>query len=192
MTLNTRALAPNETPTPAREKSNVGRTTEETIRVNALMFLNEMTKPVHSPHESGVRFLSVPRSPAVRDRLLWQEVRPWQILLMPTNSPRDFFALELLGDVVLGSNDLGEDGLDINLAGLGGYDRGVSRRHLLLRPTREKLYVIDLHSTNGTSVNGMPSPVGEAHPLRDGDLLSLGQLHLQFKISHRPEAAAQS
>jgi hypothetical protein len=188
MGLNTRALTSDAAETYVKPAAT-GMSTEETIRVNALDFLNEMARPVRRPQESSLRFQPVPLEPSMRDRLQWQAIQPWHIVVMPTERPYDFMALELLGDVVMGSNDVTQAGIDVNLASIGGYDRGVSRRHVMLRPTREKLYVIDLHSTNGTCVNGMPSPVGEAHPLRDGDLLSVGHLHLQIKIARRPEAS---
>ena len=187
MGLNTRALTSDEPQTQVHMDPAVGMSTEETIRVNAMIFLNEMVKPVRNPQEPIVRFQHVPRTPALRDRLLWQEIQPWQIIIMPTQNPRDFLALELQGDIVIGSNAAADTDLDVNLAYLDGYERGVSRRHILLRPSRERLYVIDLNSTNGTSVNGMPSPVGEAHALRDSDLLTLGRMHLQIKIARRPE-----
>jgi len=187
MGLNTRMLGKDEAQAATSTEADASLRTAEVIRVNALMFLNEMAKPVRSPSAIEVHFAPVPRSPTLRDRMLWQEVQPWHVVIMPTEAPRDFLALELLGDTVIGSNDLSEVNLDVNLAAFHGYDYGVSRRHVLLRPTRDKLYAIDLHSTNGTAVNGMPSPVGEAHALRDGDLLSLGCLHLQIKVARRPE-----
>jgi hypothetical protein len=187
MTIRTRTLNSEEARAHFKIDPAIGTSTEETLRVNALTFLNEMVKPVRNPRDDVVRFRPVPHEPALRDRLLWQEIRAWQILVMPTDHPGQFLALELQGDIVIGSNAAADTDLDVNLAYLDGYERGVSRRHILLRPSRERLYVIDLNSTNGTSVNGMPSPVGEAHALRDSDLLTLGRMHLQIKIARRPE-----
>lgn len=62
--------------------------------------------------------------------------------------------------------------------GLRLTDPLVSRRHLALEPTGDRLRVTDLNSTNGTSVNGVP--LLEVL-LRGGERLELGEtvLHLQ-------------
>jgi pSer/pThr/pTyr-binding forkhead associated (FHA) protein len=69
----------------------------------------------------------------------------------------------------------------VNLASWQGEERGVSRRHALLRPGREKLFILDLGSTNGTHYNGTPLTTDRAQPLQAGDLLTLGRLHVRVK-----------
>jgi FHA domain len=188
MIVRTRALSVEEAQTHFRHGVDGRVSTREENRVNALTFLNEMSKPRQNAHSATVQFDPVPASPALRDSLLWREVAPWQIVILPSGRVGRVLALELRGDVVVGSNSEPAADLDVNLAELDGYQQGVSRRHVLLRPTREKLYVIDLGSTNGTSINGLSSPVGEAHSLRDGDLLTLGSLHLQVRVARQPDS----
>ena len=62
-----------------------------------------------------------------------------------------------------------------------GGDRGVSHRHVMLRPAREKLYLIDLGSTNGTHHNGALLTTDRVQTLQQGDLITLGRLHLRVK-----------
>lgn len=111
----------------------------------------------------------------------------WRVILVPVSLSAPPLALDLRGDVVLGSNDEspGEDP-DVNLAVWQGYQQGVSRRHLMLRPGPSKLFVMDLRSTNGTQINGLPLGVGWAYALQDGDLISMGRLHLRVHIVERP------
>lgn len=116
------------------------------------------------------------------------EAAVWRVILAPVNIAADPLALEIRGDVVIGSNEDAESEPDVNLAGWEGYQHGVSRRHLMLRPSRNKLFLMDLRSTNGTQINGLPLGVGWAYALQDGDLVSLGRLHMHVHITGRPEA----
>jgi predicted component of type VI protein secretion system len=88
--------------------------------------------------------------------------------------------------VTLGANDQPDAALDINLLDLEDKQRSVSVRHVKLRPSKERLFVLDLGSRNGTYANGAPIASSSAYPLQDGDLLTLGRLHLRVKIVQRP------
>ncbi len=110
----------------------------------------------------------------------------WRVILAPVGISAEPLALEVHGDVVIGSDENDESGVDVNLSGWQGYQHGVSRRHLMLRPSRNKLFLMDLRSTNGTQINGLPLGVGWAYALQDGDLVSLGRLHLRIHIAARP------
>ena len=59
-------------------------------------------------------------------------------------------------------------------------DPNVSRRHAEIRPSGEGFVVVDLGSTNGTRVNGVP--VGEKR-LLDGDAIAIGNTVLRFEAS---------
>lgn len=113
-------------------------------------------------------------------------LRFWQVVLSPVKGQTDTLALELHAPVVLGSSPEPAAYVDINLAHWGGYEHGVSRRHLMLRPTPSRLYALDMHSTNGTYVNGLPLGVGWAYAIQDGDLLTLGSLHIRVAVVQRP------
>lgn len=58
----------------------------------------------------------------------------------------------------------------------------VSRRHCTVFHTRKGLVVQDLDSANGTYVNGKRIASRQNHPLRVGDILTLGKKDEQFKI----------
>lgn len=64
----------------------------------------------------------------------------------------------------------------------------ISRRHARILRRRDSYYVEDLHSRNGTFVNGERLQPGEWHPLADGDELSLASIPLVFRSLVRPGA----
>lgn len=59
-------------------------------------------------------------------------------------------------------------------------DPNVSRKHAELRRDGSSWRIVDLGSTNGTTVNGKPGP---EHLLRDGDRLNFGTSELIFRAS---------
>lgn len=59
-------------------------------------------------------------------------------------------------------------------------DNNCSRRHCQVRKWAGKYVVEDLDSHNGTFVNG--SKVAKEHPLSDGDLISIGDTTVLFKL----------
>jgi K+-sensing histidine kinase KdpD len=123
----------------------------------------------------------VPDDPAGTD----MENRPvWRISFDLADDPTQRLGFDVNGEVVVG-RDL-DDGRTIDLATFEASARGVSRRHLLLRPAATHLYAIDLESTNGTMQNGRSIGVRTPYSLSDGDLLSLGQLRLILRIIERP------
>lgn len=78
--------------------------------------------------------------------------------------------VDLVGSVtVLGR---GTD-VDLRLA-----DTGISRRHAEIRTEGEHLVVVDLASTNGTTVNGQPV---DRQRLHDGDRIEVGRTVLTFR-----------
>lgn len=65
-----------------------------------------------------------------------------------------------------------------------GGDFGVSRNHAKLVATDEECVLVDLGSTNGTSVNGVPIT---RTPLSDGDDITLGKFGLKFGLSKKEQ-----
>lgn len=59
-------------------------------------------------------------------------------------------------------------------------DPNVSRNHAEIRPQGERYVVVDLDSTNGTSVNGVRVA---QHALRDGDEVAFGNTSMRFEAS---------
>jgi hypothetical protein len=85
--------------------------------------------------------------------------------------------IDVCGDVVLGRTG---NEIDFDLSPYGAAERGVSRRHALLRPSANKLYLIDLESTNGSRCNSVD--VNGAKALTHNDTISLGNFTFQVKI----------
>ncbi len=110
----------------------------------------------------------------------------WRIVLSPHLSELPLFPLEIRGDVVMGLRTPETPAVDIDLKKWNGYYLGVSRRHLCFRPTWKRLYIFDLSSTNGTYLNGVLLGPSRALPLTDGDVLTLGHLHIGVSLLARP------
>jgi ribosome-associated protein YbcJ (S4-like RNA binding protein) len=55
----------------------------------------------------------------------------------------------------------------------------VSGRHAAIDTTSEGTFILDLGSTNGTTVNGHPI---KKHLLQDNDVIELGKYHLKFRL----------
>ena len=113
----------------------------------------------------------------------------WKVILKSLESNRIEIPLEICGDVVLGICTP-QSKTDVDLSALNAHEYGVSRHHLMLRPTKSKLFAIDLHSTNGSFVNGFSLSISQACKLRNGDILMLGRLYLGIEITSRPRSTA--
>ncbi|HZU06898.1 MAG TPA: FHA domain-containing protein [Chloroflexota bacterium] len=65
-------------------------------------------------------------------------------------------------------------------------DRAISRRHARLQRLPDGWLLIDLHSRNGTWVNG--ERVTGPYLLQDGDLIALGEQRLTYRVEREPLA----
>jgi hypothetical protein len=90
--------------------------------------------------------------------------------------------LEIVSDVVIGRGHMGENAPELDLDALDAFQLGVSRRHALLRPSPNHLYLIDLGSSNGTLVNGYPLGTGIAQSLAEHTHISLGKLNMSILL----------
>ncbi|MBN1121212.1 MAG: FHA domain-containing protein [Anaerolineae bacterium] len=90
--------------------------------------------------------------------------------------------LEIVSDVVIGRGYMGENAPELDLDALDAFQLGVSRRHALLRPSPNHLYLIDLGSSNGTLVNGYPLGTGIAQSLAEQTHISLGKLNMSILL----------
>lgn len=66
----------------------------------------------------------------------------------------------------------------LDLAPLGGYHLGLSRRHAAIRRTQDGYEVLDLGSINGTWLNDERLVAHKSYPLTSGSHLRLGQMQL--------------
>ena len=64
-------------------------------------------------------------------------------------------------------------------------DKGVSRKHCRVVRRKERVFIQDLKSTNGTLVNELPVAKSE---LRDGDFVKIGAAVFQFTLRSATEA----
>jgi uncharacterized protein YjbI with pentapeptide repeats len=104
----------------------------------------------------------------------------WRVRLDLWVDPPQHIGLDINGEVVLGRGSSDEPNL-IDLTPYGAAALGVSRRHLLLRPTDNGLYAVDMGSTNGTRRNEVPLGASP-YSLVDRDVLALGDLYIVLNI----------
>lgn len=129
--------------------------------------------------------LIVPGGHTQRESVASDEQR-WRIDLSPAGNVDCSLALELRGDVVIGAGKEAGAGVDVNLEEWQGSARGVSVRHVMLRPTQSKVFIMDLRSGTGTSINGLPLGVGWAYALQNNDLITLGHLNVRYRVLQQP------
>lgn len=135
-----------------------------------------------------VDYHPLPYKPGEDEQILLTQ--PWRIVLeMSAGERRMVVGLDLYGDVVLGRGDSHPGRIILNLEPYDAQTMGVSREHVMLRPTKTHLYAIDQGSTNGTTVNGTVCSRGIAIGLKNDDMLALGNLLLVVHILSKPETA---
>jgi signal transduction histidine kinase len=117
-----------------------------------------------------------------------QRLPTWRVRLDLIYDLRRRLGLDVNGEVVLGRGEDSPELVSLDLFEAG--DLGVSRHHLMLRPTEAKLYAIDLGSTNGTRINGRSIGVNMPYSLSNGDILALGQLEFVVRIIKQPRSRA--
>jgi pSer/pThr/pTyr-binding forkhead associated (FHA) protein len=71
---------------------------------------------------------------------------------------------------------------DIDLTPYKAYEAGVSRMHLSIKIGAEMITVTDLGSVNGTRINGRKITAHIPHPIKNGDILTLGKFKIQVLI----------
>jgi K+-sensing histidine kinase KdpD len=106
------------------------------------------------------------------------------VLFELAHDPNIQIGLDVRGEVTLGR---GQDGP--RFVAFSPFEAdllGVSRDHAMLRPTEDKLYIVDKGSTNGTWLNGRSIGVNTPYCLANGDLLMLGRLELKVRIVRPP------
>ncbi len=144
----------------------------------------------------GARFLpeNLIFHPAPYNYQTLQNPNHWRILMkfsQPGRRPMNF-GLDIYGDVILGRGSEGPNAPDVDFSNLDAVRLGVSRRHALLRPTQNRLFLIDLESTNGTTLNAIPVGKGMAQRIKSGDLIAMGGLSFVVDILQTPQGAPEA
>jgi hypothetical protein len=140
-----------------------------------------------APLEDAATYRPVPHSP---EEQAAGQYPVWRVRLDVWVDPPQSIGLDINGEVVLGRGSPDEPGL-VDLTPYGEAALGVSRRHLLLRPTDDGLYAVDMGSTNGTRRNEVRLGAS-AYSLVDKDVLALGDLYIALNIVGWWPASAQS
>jgi hypothetical protein len=109
----------------------------------------------------------------------------WRVMLISSNPSHKPIGLEVYDDVFVGRMASGAT-RDLDLTKHDAEELGVSRRHALLHPTKDNLFLIDLGSTNGTFCNAARLKSGVPQELKNHDTISFGRLHFQVKIVGQP------
>ncbi len=130
---------------------------------------------------SAIAFEPFPHDP---DSEIAQNAPVWRVRFSQVDPPYAQFGLELNGEVVLGRDT--EDPQVIDLKKHLPDVQGISRKHIMLRPTPTNLYAIDLNSTNGTWRNGRSIGINNPTPISNGDILDLGGMQILINITERP------
>jgi hypothetical protein len=110
----------------------------------------------------------------------------WRIELHGVAPDAGPIGFDIVGDVILGRNTGGSHDADIDFERYRGSAAGVSRRHAMLRPSANTLFLMDMDSTNGTLHNASRLPASTVRAVHDGDTISLGNLAFLIKIIDGP------
>ncbi len=161
-----------------------------------------VTKPLNQPRQPDAEDISVEDESSAAMPPVIQETEPspppadltsqragpaWRVLFHVTGPQASTVGLDIWRVTVLGRADpMSAFRPDLDLAPYGAMRHGVSRRHALIRPGEQMLYLIDQNSTNGTWVNGQRLQGGQDFPLSDGDSIELGALRMTLRIVQSP------
>jgi hypothetical protein len=142
-------------------------------------------KKIHGEPGLAENFIILPRGTASR------AVPRWLIQLENLGPRLSPLGIEIASDVVFGIERPYQPSPDMDFSLFYGVDKGVSRRHVMLRPSQQRLYLIDLNSTNGTRLNGIKLNSALPVALSSGDLVSMGALTFMVTILATPTDYAQ-
>lgn len=71
---------------------------------------------------------------------------------------------------------------EIDLTQDNGAQKGVSRQHAVFRIYEDGVALVDLHSTNGTRLNGYLLPAERPFPVKSGDEVRFGDLLIHLFV----------
>jgi hypothetical protein len=104
-----------------------------------------------------------------------------QSVIIHFRSVDDPLVVELKDRIVFGRMDTSSPRQpDIDLAPYGAVEKGVSRIHAAIERSDDVLTLVDMGSSNGTSLNGQRLAPDQPRVLRDGDEIRFGKLIAQF------------
>ncbi len=71
----------------------------------------------------------------------------------------------------------------LDLMAIGGDEKGVSRKHAMVKVEGQTAFLVDLSSTNGTFLNGRRLQPQDRHLLCDNDTVRFGALESRIKLT---------
>lgn len=71
---------------------------------------------------------------------------------------------------------------NVDLTPYQAYEEGVSRLHATIKITHDQVFITDLGSANGTRINGHSITAHDPHSLKNGDMISFGNLKAQIIV----------
>ncbi|NDJ54448.1 MAG: FHA domain-containing protein [Chloroflexi bacterium] len=148
-------------------------------------FMAHVTPFGFQAQREDLTYVALPYEPEPDDKLLL--TKPWRLILeLYQDDARKVLGIDLYGDVIFGRGDSQPGRIIVDMEPYGAQELGVSREHLMLRPTKNTLFAIDQGSTNGSFVNGAKLGRGIATQIKNEDMLTLGSMVLMVSIVKRP------
>jgi hypothetical protein len=153
-----------------------------------VLFCEECGQPFVGPQQSLATSRLVGQNDDVnmQSRVTWGTARfdkSAEIIIHIRDHPEPI-KLATKDEILLGRSDTNTSTFpDLDMSPYGAVEKGVSRRHAIIRRGEDTLTLIDLGSTNGTHLNGQKLIPNQPRVLRDGDEIRIGKLtfHLFFK-----------
>lgn len=87
-------------------------------------------------------------------------------------------------EIVLGRRPRVEDPpVTVDLENYNGHELGVSRCHAMIKQVNGMLMLCDLHSVNGTTINGKAAQPTKRYVLRNNDVITVGRVPVQIRFN---------
>src|SRR5262245_50905796 len=104
------------------------------------------------------------------------------LLAIGADTPQ-YTRLEIKDQLTIGFTDPETDMVpDVDLSAFGAQEMGVANLHAALFAAQGGLHIRDLGSRSGTTLNGFELDANKMYRLRQGDVIELGQLRIEFQI----------
>lgn len=133
-----------------------------------------------------VEFDEMPLLEQLDDHDSAEMVVPWVIELRIIGTA-SVLQVQVRDELLIGRNDPNSPKEpEINLQPFNGHEKGVSRRHAVIFPHRNRLMIRDLGSANGTFLNNHRLQREKHYRLRHGDTLTIGTMMLQVFFAVMP------
>jgi pSer/pThr/pTyr-binding forkhead associated (FHA) protein len=113
-----------------------------------------------------------------------QQISPMRLVLHVVDG-NQIISAQLREQLVVGRGS-GNTHPDIDLTALDSGNFGISRQHALFLYDNATLFVEDLHSTNGTRINGYTIDAGKPYILHNGDEVEFGSLRMSVRLVRTP------